>query len=166
VNENDGSNTVVFTVPNANPGQSGSGTWTLVNNGSLPGYIDLEAISVTNAENYNAATNEAEAADDADTSDATGVGELAANLDVVLFVDDGAGAGVANNRILDGTEVTIYSGKLGAIAASYNQNMLLAAGGTTYVSMTWSVSTGVNNLILGDSATLNITFELGQVSAQ
>lgn len=166
VNGNDGSNTIVFTVTDANPGQSGGGTWTLVNAGSLAGYIDLESISATNAENYNAATNEAEAVDDADTSNATGVGELAANLDAVLFIDDGAGGGTANNRVLDGGEVTIYSGKLGSIAASYNQNLSLGAGATTYVSMTWSVGTGVNNTIMGDSATLNITVELGQTSGQ
>jgi len=166
VNGNDGSNTIVFTVTDANPGQSGSGTWTLVNTGNLAGYVDLENISVTNAENFNAATNESEAANDADTSNATGGGELAANLDVVLFVDDGAGGGTANNRIQDGTEATIYNGKLGSITASYNQNLALGSGATTYVSMTWSVGTGVNNTIMGDSATLNITVELGQTSGQ
>jgi|PlaIllAssembly_1097288.scaffolds.fasta_scaffold68610_1 predicted ribosomally synthesized peptide with SipW-like signal peptide len=166
VNGNDGSNTIVFTVTDANPGQSGSGTWTLVNTGNLAGYVDLENISVTNAENFNAATNESEAANDADTSNATGGGELAANLDVVLFVDDGAGGGTANNRIQDGTEATIYNGKLGSIMASYNQNLALGSGATTYVSMTWSVGTGVNNTIMGDSATLNITVELGQTSGQ
>jgi spore coat-associated protein N len=165
-NGNDGSNTIVFTVTNANPGQNGSGTWTLVNTGNLAGYIDLESVSVTNAENFNAATNEAEAANDADTSNATGIGELTANLDVVLFVDDGTGSGTANNRIQDGTEATIYSGKLGSIAASYNLNLALGSGATTYVSMTWSVATGVNNTIMGDSATLNITVELGQTSGQ
>jgi predicted ribosomally synthesized peptide with SipW-like signal peptide len=166
VNGNDGSNLVVFTVTDANPGQSGAGTWTLVNNGSLGGYIDLESISVTNAENYNAATNEAESANDADTSNDTGVGELAANMDVVLFVDNGAGGGTANNGVRDGTEALIYSGKLGSIAASYDQNLALAAAATTYISMTWSVGTGVNNTIMGDSATLNMTVELGQTTGQ
>jgi len=166
VNGNDGSNTIVFTVANANPGQGGSGTWTLVNTGNLAGYVDLENVSVTNAENFNAATNEAEAANDADTSNATGGGELAANLDVVLFVDDGAGGGTANNRIQDGTEASIYNGKLGSIAGSYNQNLTLGSAATTYISMTWSVGTGVNNTIMGDSATLNITVELGQTTGQ
>jgi spore coat-associated protein N len=173
VDANDGSNTVKFTVTNANPGQSGAGTWTLVNAGSLAGYIDLESISVTNAENYNAATNEAETYNavtnptgDTDTSDLTGGGELAANMDVVLFIDDGTGGGTPNNGIKDGTEATIYSGKLGSIASSYNQNLSLGAGSTTYISMTWSVATSVGNTIMGDSATLNLTIELGQTSGQ
>lgn len=167
VNTNDGTNTVVFTVADANPGQSGTGTWTLVNSGSLAGYVDLESVSVANAENYNAATNEAEAVDDANTSNATGVGELAANLDVVLFVDNGAGVGgILNNGIKDGDEATIYDGKLGSIAAAYDQNLSLGVGATTYVSMTWSVASGVNNTIMGDSATLNMTFELAQTTGQ
>jgi len=162
----DGIGAAKFTVTNANPGQGGAGTWTLVNAGNLAGYIDLESIAVTNAENYNAATNQAEAVDDADTSNGTGVGELAANMDVVLFVDDGAGAGTANNGIKDGTEATIYSGKMGSIAANYEQNLALAAAGTTYISMTWSVGLAVNNTIMGDSATLALTFELAQTSGQ
>lgn len=167
VNGNDGANTVVFTVTNANPGESGAGTWALVNTGNLDGYIDLENISVTNAENYDANTDEAEAADDSDTSDATGGGELGANLDVVLFIDDGSGGGTANNGIQDGTEATIYSGKLDSIAASYDQNLPLAGpGGTTYISMTWSVDSSVDNIIMGDSATLDIDVELGQTAGQ
>lgn len=166
VNGNDGANTVEFTVTNANPGQSGTGTWTIVNSGTLAGYLDIESIAVTNAENYAAATNEAEAVDDADTSDLTGVGELAANMDVVLFVDDGAGAGTANNGIKDGTEATIYSGKMGSIAASYGQNLPVGIGATTYVSMTWSVDTAVDNTIMGDSSALAMTFELAQTTGQ
>jgi len=75
-----------FTVTDANPGQTGTGTWTLVNAGDPAGYIDTENITVTNFENYNAATDKA--VDDANTSNATGGGELAVNMDVVLFVDD------------------------------------------------------------------------------
>ncbi len=166
VDTNDGTNTVKFTVTNANPGQNGTSTWALVNVGNSAGYVDLESISVTSTENYNLATNEAEAADDTDTSNLTGGGELAANMDVVLFVDDGIGGGTANNGIKDGGEVAIYTGKLNAIAGSYNQNLALAASGTAYISMGWSVATSVNNIIQGDSAILNMTFELGQTSGQ
>jgi len=170
---NDGTNTVVFAVTNANPGQSGYGTWKLVNEGNLAGYIDLSSISVDNYENYDADTDEAEAYDattnpggDADTS---ADGELAANLDVVLFVDDGTGGGTANNGIQDGTEATIYAGKLvmgetPLLAESYDLDLALAAGGTTYISMTWSVADSVGNTIMGDSCTLNMTVELDQTA--
>jgi predicted ribosomally synthesized peptide with SipW-like signal peptide len=164
VNAEDPLVTAVFTVDNANPGASGYGTWALNNNGTTAGFIDLSGILVANAENYNLATNEAEAVDDTDTSDATGVGELAANLDVVLFVDDGTGGGTPNNGIQDGTEATIYTGKLSAIAAAYDQDLPLAAAGTTYISMTWSVATTVNNTIMGDSAELDMTIVLDQTA--
>ena len=159
-------NVVKFTVTDTYPGASGSGTWTLVNAGSLAGYVDLESISKANAENYDAATNEAEAVDDADTSDENGGGELGANLAVVLFWDDGAGGGTAGNGIKDGSEATIYSGALDSIANNYEANYLLNNGATTYISMTWSINSNVNNQIQGDSATLDITFELAQTTGQ
>jgi predicted ribosomally synthesized peptide with SipW-like signal peptide len=162
VNTNDGTNTVVFTVTDANPGESGAGTWALVNVGTVDGDITLSDILVTNAENYDAVTNEAEAVDDTDTSDETGGGELGANLDVVLFVDDGGTTGTANNGILDGDEATIYAGKLDDIAASYDPTLPLPGGETTYISMTWSVDTTVNNTIMGDSAQLDMTLVLTQ----
>ena len=159
-------NVVKFTVADTYPGASGGETWTLLNIGSLAGYVDLENISVANAENYDANTNEAEAVDDLDTSNAIGGGELGVNLDVVLFWDDGTGGGTAGNGIQDGTEATIYSGDLDSIAGNYEANYLLSDGATTYISMTWSIGTGVNNQIQGDSATLNITFELAQTAGQ
>jgi len=169
VNTNDGTNTVVFTVTNANPGESGTGTWTLKNVGTVAGDITLSGIAVLNKENYDAATDEAELyhattnpGGDLDTSDATGGGELGANLDVVLFVDDGGTTGTANNGVLDGDEATIYAGKLDDIAGSYDPTLPLAGGGTTYISMTWDVATTVGNTIIGDSAELDMTFVLTQ----
>jgi len=159
-------NVVKFTVADTYPGASGGGTWTLLNAGSLAGYVDLENISVANAENYDADTNEAEAVDDTDTSNATGGGELGAKLDVVLFWDDGAGGGTAGNGIKDGSEATIYSDALDSIANNYEANYLLNNGATTYISMTWSIDTAVDNRIQGDSVTLGMTFELAQTTGQ
>ena len=170
LNGEDGTSLIHFTVANVNPDESGVQTWTLVNAGNLPGFIDLSSIAVGNAENYDADTDEAEklpaVGGDADTSDATGGGELAANLDVVLFVDDGGTTGTANNGILDGDEATIYNGKLagGTLAESYDQDLALAASGTTYLSMTWSVADSVGNTIMGDSCTLAMTVELDQTN--
>jgi len=151
------------------PGSSGTITWTLNNVGTVDGDITLSDIVVTNAENYDEDTDEAEktpaVGGDTDTSDETGGGELGANLDVVLFVDDGSGGGTADNGIQDGTEATIYTGKLDAIAASYAPTLPLAGLGTTYISMTWSVDSGVGNTIMGDSATLDMTFVLTQTHA-
>ncbi|MCX6759560.1 MAG: TasA family protein [Candidatus Nealsonbacteria bacterium] len=157
LDDHDGDNVVKFTVTNANPGQSGVGTWKLVNAGSLAGYVDLESITATDTEELNpeSETNKVEP------------GDLSANMDVVLFWDDGAGTGgVAGDGIQNGTEATIYSGKLSGIATNYNANYSLLASATTYVTMTWSVGTGVGNDIQGDKTVLGITFELGQDTTQ
>ena len=159
-------NVIKFTVSNANPGESGYGTWILDNTGNLGGYIDIENISFSNAENYDAATDSAESEDDGDTSNATGGGELGANLDIELFWDDGGNTGIANNGIRDGDEALIYSGDLDGIAGSYATDYSLGATSTTYLSMTWSVDSGVNNTIMGDSVTLNLDIELAQTTGQ
>jgi len=157
-------NVVKFSVSNANPGQSGGATWALNNPGTLAGYIDLESISTAGgSENYDASTDDAESDADGDTSNNP---ELAANLAVVLFWDDGAGGGSANNATQDGTEATIYSGNLTSIAGNYEEDYLLSAANTTYISMTWSVATSVGNSIMGDSANLSLSFELGSETAQ
>ncbi len=156
LDDNDGTNVVKFTVANVKPGDNGVGTWKLVNTGSLSGYVDLESIAVTDTENVNPESE----------TNTTEPGDLGANMDVVLFWDDGAGDGTAGNGVKDGTEATIYSGKLANIASSYDTNYALAAGGTTYISMTWSVDSGVGNDIQGDKSELDITFELAQTQGQ
>lgn len=162
-----GTEGVSFTFDNVVPGSSGNLTWEIVNTGSIEGYVDLENISVVNAENYDAATDDAEAEDDSDTSDASGGGELGANLDVVLFWDDGSGTGAtAGNGAQEGSEATIYSGDLDSISGSIGANYSLGTGSTSYISMTWSVGTGVDNQIMGDSATLDLDVELAQTTGQ
>ena len=156
VDDQDGANIVKFTVSDIKPGDSDVGTWKLVNAGSLDGYIDLENISVTDEENVNPESE----------TNTTEPGDLGANMDVVLFWDDGAGGGTAGNGVQDGNETTIYSGKLKDIASSYDENYPLANGATTYVSMNWSVASTVGNDIQGDKSTLNIAFELAQTAGQ
>ena len=142
-------------------------SWQIDNTGSIPGYVDLEAISVVNAENYDPDTNDAEALADSDTSDATGGGELGADMTIVLFWDDGSGGGTANNGLQDGSEATIYSGDLDSLASSITeQNYLLGADSTSYICLNWSISSEVGNEIMGDSATLDFSVELGQTPGQ
>ena len=157
VDGNDNTNTVEFTVANIAPGSSGVGTWTLVNAGSIAGFVDLESISEVSTEGLNP---------ESETGDTGEPGELGLNLDVVLFWDDGAGSGTLNNGVQDGTEVTIYSGALDGILSSYGADYPLAVSATTYVSMTWSVDTAVGNDIQGDVSTLGMTFELAQTAGQ
>lgn len=149
-------NVVKFTVADVKPGDSGTGTWTVNNVGSLAGYLDLESISVVNDDNN---CNEPESEVDA-TCTLTGGGELGANMNISLFVD------TDNDGTLDGGETTIYAGTLDGIASSYDQNLALAASGTNYITLNWSISTDVGNIIQSDKATLDLTFELAQTSGQ
>ncbi len=154
--DNGNINVVKFTVTDANPGATGGGTWKVNNVGSIAGYLDLEAISQTN--NDNDCTEPETAAPD--TTCGAGEGELGANMDVVLFVD------TDNSGTLNGAETPIYSGKLSGIAANYDLNLALATGGTNYITMTWSIDSGVGNIIQSDSTVMNLSFELGQTTGQ
>jgi len=159
VDGNDGVNTVKFTVIGANPGQSGAGTWTLVNLGTTAGYIDLESISVTNAENYDAATDEAEAAGDDDTSDATGGGELGANLDVVLFVDTN------NDGVADAGGMTLAPGlyKWGT-GVTIPAELTLSGGADDVwifqIAQTLNVGNGVHVTLTGGAQAKNVFWQV------
>ena len=172
------SETLTWVFSGIAPGATGGGArLTIVNTGSLNGYLDLSGVGVANAENYNALTNEAEAADDTDTSDATGVGELGANLLVQIWLDadnDGVVDVDGSNNLL---ERSIYpaaaigapnpgvTGVLGSIAASYDLDTPLnGASGTTYIALLWNLPGTTNNGVQGDSATLSFTVELDQTA--
>ena len=173
------SETATWVFSNIAPGDTGGGGagagLTISNTGSLNGYLDLSSISVTNAENYNAATDESEAADDADTSDGTGGGEMGANLLVQIWLDadnDGV-VDVSGGNLL---EESIYpaaaigapdpgvTGVLDNIAATYDLDELLGAGNSTYIAILWDLPSATNNTVQGDSATLNFTVELDQTA--
>lgn len=52
------------------------------------------------------------------------------------------------------------------MAADYDYNLALAAGGTNYVRLNWGIPSGTGNIIQSDSTTLAMTFELGQTTGQ
>lgn len=155
-------NVVKFTETNLKPGDSGTNYWTINNVGSLAGFVDVESIDVVDDD---VSCTEPEGVAEADITcggTGAGTGELGANMDITLFVD------VDHNGVVDigDGDSVIYSGKLASIAASYDQDISLAAGATTYVSLNWSIGTGVGNNIQSDSSTANLTFELGQTTGQ
>ncbi len=150
-------NVVKFTVANTVPGASGTGTYILNNVGNINGFIDLENISVTDDDN---GCNSAETAA-GDITCGPGGGELGANINVDLFVD------ANNNGIFDGGDTTIYTGStLSGIALNYPLNLPLNAAATTYITLNWNIPTSVGKIIQSDSSSLNLSFELGQTTAQ
>jgi predicted ribosomally synthesized peptide with SipW-like signal peptide len=159
------------------PGASGGGARLTINNaGSMNGYLDLSSVGVTNAENYDADTDEAEATVDGDTSDETGGGELGANLLVQIWLDadnDGAVDVDGSSNLL---EESIYpaadigaanpgvTGVLDNIADTYNLDEQLDAGSSTYIALLYTLPGATNNGVQGDSATLEFTVELDQTA--
>jgi predicted ribosomally synthesized peptide with SipW-like signal peptide len=153
-------NVVKFTVTDVKPGDSGGGTWTVVNVGSIPGYLDLESISVSEAIGT---TTDPELADEVPPG--TDTTQLGNYLLVHIFID------ANNNGSWDAGEADIFGtnaapAAINTIAGSYALDLSLAAsGGTNYITLLWSVATATDNRIQGDSVTLDITFELQQNAA-
>jgi len=151
-------NVVKFTVDDVKPGDSSGGTWTVANVGNIPGYLDLESISVSEAIGT---TTDPELADEGGP-DTTQLGNY---LMVHMFID------ANNNGSWDSGETDIFGADgapvaINTIASSYALDLSLgASGGTNYITLLWSVGTTVDNRIQGDSVTLNITFELQQRAA-
>jgi hypothetical protein len=145
-------------VSGVKPGDSGGGTWTVANVGSIAGYLDLESCNVTEAVGT---TTDPELADEGgpDTP------QLGNYLMVHIFVD------ANNNGVWDAGETDILGTNatpvaINTIAASYDLSLSLAAsGGTNYITLRWSVPTATGNRIQGDSVTINTTFELQQRAA-
>lgn len=132
----DGTN-ASFTLANLKPGDSGTQTFTLNNNGSLPGTLAVSAVSVANAPG---ATPESEPTPDN--------GELGANTVVTVTYNDGT------------TTYPLYNGSLNNLTAL---NLgTLAAGGTDNLIINWEIPGTVGNEIQGDTATVGLTFTLNQ----
>ena len=157
----DGGNTnvVKFTVSDVKPGDSGGGSWTVANVGSIAGYLDLESISFSEAIGT---TTDPEEADEPTSTDTTQLGNY---LMVHIFID------ANNNGSWDAGETDIFGTNaapeaINTIASSYALDLSLAeSGGTNYITLLWSVGTATDNRIQGDSVTLDITFELQQQAA-
>jgi len=153
----DGNNTnvVKFTVTGMRPGNQPTASWTLANVGSVPGYLDLESIIVSNDENGRIEP-ETEAGDTTD-----GVGELQDVVNLRLYIDKDKVGGYSTGDIM------LYNGPAGDIAGNYNQNELIAAGSDIRLVAVFDWwTTQDDNKAMTDEMTLNMTFELAQTTAQ
>ena len=150
-----GTNIVKFTLCNLRPGSQPAGKFTLANLGSIGGFVDLENINWTSQEN-GVIEPESQAGDT--TVD---VGELQDVLNLRLFHD------VDGDGWIGSGDTVFYNGKVKDVPGSFDQNISLPAGGTTYVTAIFDWwSTADDNKAQSDSFTLNMTFELGQQTGQ
>lgn len=160
----DGGNTnvVKFTVSNMSPDDQRIGTWRVRNVGSINGFVDLHNITVTNNEN-GCVEPESSAGDITCDNPGPGQGELQNLLSLSkLFWDNNCDGWVGAG------ETTIFDGKVGTIASDYDLNVSLNAGVEKCITgqFNWWNNGADDNKGQGDSLTLDMTFELGETTAQ
>jgi predicted ribosomally synthesized peptide with SipW-like signal peptide len=129
------------------PGSSGAITWTLSDNGTLPGILTILAITTYG---QTAAPNEPSLA--ADPTNLIGLGQR-----MTVWVTRGS------TDILGTTGAYVPISGLAA-ALSAESQPIVANGSLVYV-LHWQVPTTVGNEIQGDTANLDITFTLTQVTS-
>ncbi|MCL4360187.1 CalY family protein [Patescibacteria group bacterium] len=159
----DGGNTNVtkFTVANIKPGYQKFVKWTAKNTGTVDGYLDLHGIAITSDEN-GCLDPETEAGDVTCTD--PGAGELANALGLDLFVDYDC------DTYYDAGDRKFYgTGAASGIVSDYDLNEPLAAGATKCITAQfnwWNNRYIPDNRAQGDDLTMDMTFELGQTTAQ
>jgi hypothetical protein len=136
---------------NMAPGNSGSVTWRMENDGTVDGNLTFNAVTASFLEN---GLTEPEAAD-GDTDN--GIGELGLFVDATLTRDINGG-GPSANLLGDNSTLDDLEAALNAEASA-----LLPAGQYIEYVMTWSIDgPGVGNEIQGDSASFGLNLFLEQ----
>jgi spore coat-associated protein N len=143
-----------FNAPAVVPGDTGSGSSTLRNAGSLSGNLSLAFSTVTN------------------TAGLDGTGNLGAAALMAVYID------VNNNSAWDAGDIGLKSdGTTYAAPAALNYAVInsygsrgftglatLAAGISRQITINWQVPASTGNEIQGDGLSFGVTFTLNQVS--
>lgn len=134
------------------PGDSGSITWTLTNDGSIDGLLSFDNVAtvVTFGEN---GTNEPE--DAVVGNNGGGNGDLDQYMYCRLsrdgsYITDGGGSNFVQ-----------FSNLQAALRSQ--QDVALDAGDSTAYLLEWQIGSGVDNVIQSDTANIDVTFTLTQV---
>lgn len=136
------SEVTTVTVSNAVPGDSGSDTTTLNNNGTMAGSVDLVFSGATNDEGDNPESE----------TETTTPGDLGDVLEVTVSVGSTQVDTGTFNTVFDGTEA--------------DANVSLASGTQKDLTIDWTLPSGAGNDIQGDSVSGDITVQLNQKDSQ
>jgi len=149
-----------FSVTNMKPDSQPKGTFNLLNDGTVNGFIDIEGVTVSNNEN-SCLEPETEAGDSTCGTPGLGEGELQNVVNVRLFNDFNCDGWISAG------DTTFYNGLVNGLASNYELNTPLNAGQNTCVTAIFDWwSTPNDNKAMGDDMALDMTFELGQTTGQ
>ncbi|AKB18259.1 MULTISPECIES: TasA family protein [unclassified Methanosarcina] len=154
-----------FTLSNKEPGDSGTETQTIRNNGSLAGELDVTFSEITNTESTGSTEYE---------QDGT-PGELGAEAEMLVFIDvDGSGTLTENDIVLRSDE-TVVTAPASPVEGNYFAKVNLYGSNDfdqAIVSMDpnvqrdiifkWRIPTEAGNTIQGDSVSFDVSFTLEQ----
>jgi spore coat-associated protein N len=159
----DGGNVAVttFTVSSAAPGDSGFGSSTLANVGTMDGELDVTTSAVTNTPGAGGTEYEG------------GSGELGANAQIAMYIDvDQSGTWNAGDIGLqsDGTTYSFptalnYDVINNYASETWNAVETMGILASDDIIVNWQVPTGAGNDIQGDSVSFDISFILEQPAA-
>jgi len=157
-----GGNAAVYTfqVSNKAPGDSGSGSSTLANEGSLDGELDVELTDVTNTPGE-------------DGEFGSGDGELGANTEIAIYIDVNQNGNWNNGDIglkwngntyshptdLDYAPIDDYAD------AIWDAVETMAPSAPDDIIILWRIPAEVDNEIQGDSVTFDVIFTIEQAEA-
>ncbi len=155
-----------ITASNMKPGDSGVVDCTLTNAGNLAGTLTVDIKDLVDSQGTCTGpecVDEGGAYSGGSCTGHTPV-NLSSKIDIVVWVDDGAGGGTANDGVQDAGEQQLFSGTLAAANAAGPWTVTggLGAGNTTYIGISYSIADTVTNEIQDDSSTFTIEFNLGQ----
>ena len=156
----DGGDTAVttFSVSSAAPGDTGSGSSTLANSGSIAGELDITFSAITNTGGSGGSEHE------------DGVGDLGGEADMAVFIDvDSSGTWTSGDVGLksDGTtynhpDALEYETIDSYESDSFDAIVTLSASASDDFVVMWRIPTTAGNDIQGDSISFDVTFTLEQ----
>ncbi|NCN06645.1 MAG: hypothetical protein GW946_02265 [Candidatus Pacebacteria bacterium] len=137
---------------------SGGKTWTIVNNGTVPGNLTLSMNDLVNNDN---GCNEPEAIVDTTCDNpGPGQGELGAATTTTIFLDTGAGDVQVVSSNLATASQALYASQWVTNAGT----VTIPAGGSVDVTMNWATDPNTyGNEIQSDGLTFQLQFDLVQV---
>ena len=149
-----------FVIPNIEPGNSGSEETVLANIGSIDGYLHIAFDNRVNNEMkcVEPELNDLIPADDSCGDPGEDLGELAENLDLLVYIDENS-----DDNFSLGTDTLVYQGKAKGILQGDEFNYSLLTSEARDLRIEWSLDLSVGNIVQSDKAGFDIVFELTQI---